>query len=62
VAWIFGEPGGWPDRFKPLLFQREGVSEWPWHHHAPSLTPRGTLMVFNNGLFKTRPCSRRPAT
>ena len=55
VAWIFGEPGGWPDKFKPLLFQRDGVTEWPWHHHAPSLTPRGTLMVFNNGLYKTRP-------
>ena len=55
VGWIFGEPGGWPEKFQPLLFQRAGVSEWPWHHHAPSLTPRGTLMVFNNGLYKTRP-------
>jgi hypothetical protein len=55
VVWIFGEPGGWPAKFQPLLFQREGVTEWPWHHHAPSLTPRGTLMVFNNGLYKTRP-------
>jgi arylsulfate sulfotransferase len=55
VAWIFGEPGGWPEKYQPLLFRREGVSEWPWHHHAPTLTPRGTLMVFNNGLYKTRP-------
>lgn len=55
IVWIFGEPGGWAERFKPLLFQREGVSEWPWHHHAPSITPRGTLMVFNNGLYQTRP-------
>lgn len=55
IAWIFGEPGGWPERFQPLLFKRDGVTEWPWHHHAPSLTSRGTLLVFNNGLFKTRP-------
>lgn len=55
VAWIFGEPGGWPEKFQPLLFQRAGVSEWPWHHHAPSLTSKGTLLVFNNGLYKTRP-------
>ena len=55
IVWIFGEPGGWSERFKPLLFQRDGVSEWPWHHHAPSITPRGTLMVFNNGLYQTRP-------
>ena len=59
VAWIFGEPGGWPEKFEPLLFKREGVSEWPWHHHAPRLTDRGTLMVFNNGLFKTRPFNKR---
>ncbi|MFB3826501.1 MAG: aryl-sulfate sulfotransferase [Bryobacteraceae bacterium] len=55
IAWIFGEPGGWPERFRPLLFNPAGVSEWPWHHHAPRLTPRGTLMVFNNGIMKTRP-------
>ncbi len=58
IAWIFGEPGGWPQRFQPLLFRREGVSEWPWHQHAPRLTPRGTVMVFNNGLFKTRPFNK----
>jgi hypothetical protein len=55
IVWIFGEPGGWPERFQPLLFQRADVAEWPWHHHTPSLTSRGTLLVFNNGLFKTRP-------
>ena len=60
VAWIFGEPGGWAEKFQPLLFSSEGVSEWPWHHHAPSITPRGTLMVFNNGLYKTRPFGARP--
>ncbi|MSV28607.1 MAG: hypothetical protein EXQ52_07660, partial [Bryobacterales bacterium] len=52
VAWIFGEPGGWPDKFQPLLFRPEGVSEWPWHHHAPTLTSGGTLMMFNNGIYK----------
>ena len=59
VAWIFGEPGGWPEKFQPLLFQPAGVGEWPWHHHASTLTSRGTLMMFNNGLFKTRPFNNR---
>jgi hypothetical protein len=60
VAWIFGEPGGWSAKYQPLLFRREGVTEWPWHHHAPSLTRDGTLLVFNNGLYKTRPFESRP--
>jgi hypothetical protein len=55
VAWIFGEPGGWAKKYQPLLFRKDSVSEWPWHQHAPRLTPRGTLMVFNNGIYKTRP-------
>lgn len=55
VVWIFGEPGGWAKRFEPLLFNQAEVNEWPWHHHAPRLTPQGTLMVFNNGIMKARP-------
>jgi hypothetical protein len=55
VAWIFGEPGDWAKQFQTLLFNSADVSEWPWHHHAPRLTPWGTLMVFNNGIMKARP-------
>jgi len=55
VAWIFGEPGGWAEKFQPLLFHADGVIEWPWHNHAPRLSRRGTLMVFNNGILKMRP-------
>lgn len=55
IVWVFGEPGDWAERFQPLLFNRAPVNEWPWHQHAPRLTSRGTLMVFNNGIIKTRP-------
>ena len=55
IEWIFSEPTGWPERFRPLLFRPVGEFTWPWYQHAPELTPQGTLLVFNNGIWESRP-------
>jgi len=55
IRWIFSEPTGWPEKFRPLLLKPEGAIDWPWYQHCPILTPAGTLMVFNNGIWMGRP-------
>jgi len=38
------------------LFQpeEEGL-RWPYHPHAPSITPKGTILLFDNGNYQARP-------
>ncbi len=55
LDWIFSEPTGWSERFRPLLFRPVGEFTWPWYQHAPELTPQGTLLLFNNGIWESRP-------
>lgn len=59
ILWIFGEPTGWGDLSEKLL-QPEGAIEWPYHQHSPSVTPNGTLLLYNNGNYEARPF-RKPA-
>jgi arylsulfate sulfotransferase len=54
ILWIFGEPTGWPDRLQDKLITMKNGS-WPWHQHAPLITDRGTLLLFDNGNFQRRP-------
>jgi len=57
IVWIFGEPTGWGDLADKLL-QPEGAAgriEWPYHQHSPSITPAGTLLLYNNGNYQARP-------
>jgi len=28
---------------------------WPYHTHAPSITPQGTILLFDNGNYRARP-------
>jgi len=58
LVWILGDPAGWSERFQPFLLQPAGELEWPYHPHAPQITPDGSLMVFDNGNFRAIP----PAT
>ncbi len=55
IHWIFGEPGGWAEKYQPLLFRSEGKIEWPGHQHASSITPEGNLLLFDNGILRARP-------
>ncbi len=55
IEWILGEPGGWPAKLRPLLLQPEGAIRWFWHQHGPSLTPHGSVLVFDNNINQARP-------
>lgn len=54
IRWIFGEPTGWGDLSEKLL-KPEGDIEWPYHQHSPNPTPQGTLLIYNNGNYESRP-------
>ncbi|MEW4486481.1 aryl-sulfate sulfotransferase [Thalassoglobus sp. JC818] len=58
INWIFGEPTGWPDELQSKLIRLEGNFRWPWHQHAPVLTSKGTLLLFDNGNYRARPFSQ----
>jgi len=56
VLWILGDPAGWelPWSEELLTGLPDGAGggaefEWPYHQHAPELTPEGTIMLFDNG-------------
>ena len=55
IRWILGEPGDWPEHLRGRVLQPVGETRLPYHQHAPSITPSGTLLVFDNGTFGARP-------
>lgn len=56
IKWILGEPTDWSDDLQKKLFQpEENGMRWPYHTHAPSVTPQGTVMLFDNGNYQARP-------
>ena len=54
IKWIFGEPSGW-GKLADKLLKPVGKIQWPYHQHSPTPTPRGTLLVFDNGNYQARP-------
>lgn len=54
IKWIFGEPSGIADNLKSKLIGME-KGDWFWHQHSPSLSPDGTLFIFNNDNYKAWP-------
>jgi hypothetical protein len=60
LIWILGEPGGWNPPWSRYLLRPAGDVQWPYHQHAPMITPRGTLLLFDNGNFRHRPFDGRP--
>ncbi len=55
IKWILGEPTDWSEDLQKKLFQPENGMRWPYHTHAPSITPRGTILLFDNGNYRARP-------
>ncbi len=55
IRWIFGDPGGWGQPWQKFLLKPEGKLAWPYHQHSPQLTPRGTLLMYDNGNYRARP-------
>lgn len=55
IRWILGNPDGWGEAWQPYLLKPVGDVEWTYHQHSPQITPRGTLMVYDNGNYRARP-------
>lgn len=59
IHWILGDPGGWAPEFEPYLLRPENPDfQWFYHQHSPQITPRGTLMLYDNGNYRARPFDR----
>jgi hypothetical protein len=55
IEWIFGDHGGWGEQWQQHLLEPQGEFAWTYHQHSPQLTPRGTLMMYDNGNYRGRP-------
>ena len=60
IRWILGDPSGWGPAWQRYLLKPVGDLQWFYHQHSPQWTPRGTLMMFDNGNYRARPF--QPAT
>ena len=54
IKWIFGEPSGYSDNLSSKLIGMD-KGDWFWNQHSTSLSPDGTLFIFNNDNYKARP-------
>ncbi|HYR87137.1 MAG TPA: aryl-sulfate sulfotransferase [Terriglobia bacterium] len=55
IVWILGTHNGWNAPQSSFLLQPAGRFEWPFHQHAPEMTSRGTLLLFDNGNNRAEP-------
>jgi len=56
LQWILGSPKNWDAQFQPYLLTPVGTPfAWAYGQHAALLTPRGTLLLFDNGNFRASP-------
>ncbi len=60
IRWIFSDPRGWPDRYQSRILKPVGLTRYPWSQHHPHVTPWGTIVYFDNGMFQARPFDGRP--
>ncbi len=61
VVWILGNLEGWRGDWSGYLLLPEPFNmPWPYHPHAPALTPTGNVLVFDNGNFRVRPFRPKP--
>ena len=60
LKWILGTPDGWGPPWAPYLLTPVGSLQWPYHQHAPMITPQGTILLFDNGNRRHRPTEDLP--
>ncbi len=61
LEWVLANHHGWSPSFADVLLEpEEGDFRWPFHPHAPQLTPDGGLMLFDNGNYRATPGDGRP--
>ena len=61
LIWILGPHNNWGPAFQPYLLKPVGTPfEWQYHQHAMRTTPYGTLILFDNGNYRTSPFDGLP--
>jgi len=55
LVWILGNHSDWGPAWQDYLLQPQGNLRWPYHQHAPTITPEGTVLMFDNGNYRARP-------
>ncbi len=56
LKWILGPHANWSSKFQPFLLTPIGEPfEWQYHQHSPTITPSGTILLFDNGNFRASP-------
>lgn len=59
LLWILGTPKSWKGAWRKKLLKPVGGVKWPYHQHAASMTPHGTLLLFDNGNFQAVPFDKQ---
>ncbi len=56
LKWILGPHENWGPQWQPYLLKPKGTPfQWQYGQHAPILTSRGTLMLYDNGNLRASP-------
>ncbi len=55
ILWVLGRPEGWKPPLSERLFSLQEGGRWFHHQHSPFPTKRGSMIVFDNGNYRTMP-------
>ncbi len=56
LLWILGTPENWKPPYRAYrLAAADPAMAWHYHQHSPRLTGQGTLLLFDNGLYRASP-------
>lgn len=56
LNWILSPHALWGTNWQPYLLTPEGTNfEWSYGQHGPMLTPQGTLLVYDDGIYRASP-------
>ncbi len=55
LIWILGDPIGWNKPWSEKLLKPKGDLTWPCHQHGIEMTPRGNLLLYDNGAGRFIP-------
>lgn len=56
LKWILGPHANWNTSFAPFLLNPVGTPfEWNYGQHAPKVTPRGTVLLYDDGNARACP-------
>lgn len=61
LLWILGDHGNWKSPWKEKLLRPVGTVDWQYHQHDCTITPKGTILCFDNGNLRATPFQKRMA-